>query len=522
MKIKNNSYNFGRCLKITFTKNVIDKNGNIVEVANEPLFRIQHSPEIDERLYVAMDVTVSDRPSAHDKDNPGFQGTVTIYNPTYKMLEVINQGATWVQDYINGKRKNKGTTAIKEFYASRLTCTIEAGYLDDNKQPQWNMILKGFVNGSSVSRVGVEEVLKFGVFDIDMMQKSHVAEQVITQIYDPSYSASRILDSMNKNRFEATWYTTLIKYIREWETYRQPTPRSVPEQQRLLVYDLSTKAKQEQFPSTKDMSRITEEERPFVPVSEFDRKKNNWFEVRFVNSLTLWQDLVRSAGRDWDNLAISVELEEALKTQKMPKNGAIYGTNLAQMLDGLCAVADYRVGWYKDKTNRSRNTYVIYPLGTQFNWVDGKKAGIKIWNYQNLLESPSVSGAGIMTVKMVFNPECVCGRTIALMLDRKLISEDGVTRDLSKMESGDFGSMGTSADLATYGTVQLGSTNALAAISKQVQQGKSRGYMFNVGFPIMSVKHELSTHKNTWSTTIQTVPVTAGLNNDIENLRKRR
>ena len=176
----------------------------------------------------------------------------------------------------------------------------------------------------------------------------------------------------------------------------------------------------------------------------------------------------------------------------------------------------------KDKTNTKRNTYVIYPLGTQFTWVKGENAGIKIWNYQNLLETPSVSGSGVMTVKMIFNPECECGRTIALMLDRSILSKDQMTRNLSKMESGDFGSMGTSADLASFGTVQLGATNALAAINKQVQQGKSRGYMFNVGFPIISVKHELSTYKDTWNTTIQTVPIAAGLNNDIESLKKKR
>ena len=77
-----------------------------------------------------------------------------------------------------------------------------------------------------------------------------------------------------------------------------------------------------------------------------------------------------------------------------------------------------------------------------------------------------------------------------------------------------------SASISTFGTVQLGASNAVAAINKQVQTGKSRGYMFNIGFPIMSVKHELSTYKGTWTTTVQTVPSTAGLTN--KNVTKVR
>jgi hypothetical protein len=87
--------------------------------------------------------------------------------------------------------------------------------------------------------------------------------------------------------------------------------------------------------------------------------------------------------------------------------------------------------------------------------------------------------------------------------------------------SGELGSLGTSADLATYGTVQLGQTNAVASVNKKAEVAKTNGYMFNIGFPIMSVKHELSTHKGTWTTTVQTVPVTAGLNyKQIKTIKK--
>lgn len=515
MNIKGQEYLYGRCLRVAFAgvKNVKDPSTG--KAMTE--FFITHAPDVNRDNYVAMDVSVTDRPNARSQGNPGWQATVTVYNPTQTLLNVINSGATWVTDYVseNAKSADKAN-AIKNFYASRLTCTISAGYLNKDGMPDWHVIMKGYVNGSSLARKGVEEVLTFGVMDIDMLDGSLVAEEQLANIYGEQYKMQRMSDANHLNKFEKTWYETLVKYIRMWETGRIADPQSDYDKNRSLQYELSTKPQQTLFPMRTDFSRITEEERPFTPISEVDRQKNNWFEIKFVSSLKQYLTTVRKLGRDIGDTFvgrgnIAVDLEVDLKKQIMPTNGAIYGVNLAQMLDGLCARACHRVGWYCDKTNRKRNTYIIYPLGNDPLWVDGEKAGIQIWNYQNLLESPSVSGAGIMTVKMTFNPSCVCGISLALMLDRTLIAGDDATRNLSRFESGDYGSMASSAQLATFGTVQLGSSNAVAATRRVVQDGKSRGYMFNIGFPIIEVKHELSTYGKNWTTTVKTVPMTAGL-----------
>jgi hypothetical protein len=315
----------------------------------------------------------------------------------------------------------------------------------------------------------------------------------------------------NTNKFETTWYQTLVKYIKQWEVERIPDPQSMPETRRKNAYNfLSTRPQQQITPLAEDRSRITNEDFPLIPVSNFDRQREDWFEIKFVKSVSDWLARTRNGGRDWGGGAIDVKLQEALTAYVMPANNAVYGINLAQMLDGLCAVVG-RIGWHRDITNRTRNTYLIYELGNEPLWVSKDKADIQIWNYQNLLESPSVSGAGIMTVKMVFNPECVCHRTLALILDPTVVSKDGATRDISGLESGLYGSMATQSSLANFGNVQISGSNAVAALNKGVQDGKSRGYLFNIGFPIVSVKHELSTYGNNWSTTVQTVPATVGL-----------
>lgn len=513
MKIKNNSYNFGRCVTIAF----VDQTKS-----EDEWFKIVHAPDVNPDWYVAMDITVTDRPSAHAKANPGFQGTVTIYNPPEMLINKINDSATWVNDYVKDNMNEKQReNAINKFYASRQTVTISAGYLTDDGKQDLHVILKGFIMGSSLARKGVEDVLTFGVFDENIFKVSRVADKELEKNRTTkSYENQRISDAQNKNKFGRTWYDTFVKYIKQFEMERLPDPKNQYAQNRKNTYEyLSTLVQQSNFPGRKDFSTITEQERPFINVSDYDRKRSDWFEVKFVKSSSMWKNEVFYGGRDRENRAIDVQLEEILKTQLMPSNGAVYGVNLAEMLDGICARANVRVGWERIvKPNDQRNTYLVYRLGAEPLWVEGKNAAIRIWNYQNLLESPSVSGSGIMTVKMVFNPMCECGLTLALMLDHNVVAGDKTIRDLTM--SGDWGSMATSASIATFGTVQLGASNAVAAINKQVQTGKSRGYMFNIGFPIMSVKHELSTHNGTWTTTVQTVPSTAGLTN--KNVTKVR
>lgn len=516
MKIGNNSYNFGRCLKVSFSNINATTNGKEITV-----FDIEHAPEVDRDKFVAMDVVVTDRPSARAKDNPGFQATVTIYNPARILLDIINGGATWVNSYISEKDSAiKRTNNIKRYYDSRLQCTISAGYVNDNGVPEYNQIIKGYVMGSSLSRKGVEEVLTFGVFDIDLEHDSLVLEEAVTT----KSIADKILEAQNTNKFADTWYDTLVKYIKKWETMRIDDPKSDYETRRKVAYAVLNPKNQEITPLSEDKSRTTYEDRPMIPVSDFDRNRSDWFEIKFVTSVADWLFYSKHGGRDWTGKAINVKLQEALMGYKMPTNNAVYGTNLAQMLDGLCAVVG-RIGWYRDIKNRTRNTYLIYELGDRPLWVQGEKAEIKIWNYQNLLESPSVSGSGIMTVKMIFNPECVCNLRLALMLEtevvvgtdtngrpivKKLASDDGIIRDITPLESGLIGSMSTTSEIANYGNIQISGSNPVAATNKKVQDAKSRGYLFNIGFPIISVKHELSTYGKNWTTTVQTVPTVAG------------
>lgn len=499
MKIGKDYYNFGRCVKITFS------NG----------YSLEHAPELNRDKFVAMDISVSDRPSASAKDKPGFQGNVTIFNPSKELLHTISGGATWIQQYI----KDNGSEAenyslTKDFYRSRLVVTVEAGYVVDegkNKKANYSTILKGYVMGSSLSHKGTDDVLSIGIYDIDIMNEPANIEK--------NYKKKTIADYVNESGFgdfADTWYKTLVKYIQLYETKRIPSRTDIPNIRRQMTYEISPAQTQENFPLSVDTSRTSYETLPYIDVSSTDRKKTDWFEIKFVQSLSDYL-VAKRAGKDLVSARgiVDVDLEIDCKNLKMP-NGSLSGANLAQMLDGLCAV-EGDLGWYRDvSTDMSRNTYVIYRMSKQKSFVRGENAAIRIWNYQNLLESPSVDGAGCLTIKMIFNPECICLKTIALMLDTNL--KTAVTRDISELTTGLLGSMATqTSGLSNYGNTQITGANAVAALRKEVSDATKKGYLFNTGFPIIKVEHRLSTYGKDWTTTVKTTPAIGGFRINKEN-----
>lgn len=489
MKIKGRDFNFGRCLKIEFYK------GNSLALV------VEHKPEVNPDCYVAMDVTVTDMPSPLASNKPGFMGNVTIYNPSKEVLTTIASGATWLSNYVNEETVSaitKKITAVsrenaietvesrapavytstmssvakergmKEYYQSRLRAFIYAGYVVKGV-PNYTRILGGYVNGSSFSHKGTDDVLKIGIYDIDINEISNSTLGYEDESIAMSKSVHRgsVLETKwidrAKTKFEPTWDSTLVKYVKNFET-----------------------------------EWLTE---------------NQELHVVYVKSLRDWLNSKSKTGLDAS--IISPSLKQKLQTQKMP-NGGINAHNLAGMLDGLCANASVRVDWLRDTDNVSVNTYVIYPLGNSKTITSGTRANIQIWNYQNLLETPSIDGAGKMTIKMVFNPQCACDKSIALMLDPTL-GETDVTRNIASFESSivvggrTVGSVSSTGNDAAVANNQITGNTNVQSQRKQANTANKSGYLFNTAFPIIRVEHTLSTYKSDWTTTVKTVPITGGL-----------
>lgn len=468
MKVNGRAFNFGRCLKIEFYK------GQNVALV------IEHAPEIDSSRYISMDVTVTDMPSPLKHDKPGFQGEITIYNPSKEVLTVIASGATWLSDFVNSEtqrlisktiesvEEGKRGIGMKEYYASRLRAIIYAGYVVEGV-PNYTRILGGYVNGSSFSHKGTDDVLKLGVYDIDMTEVSNsLLNQATESVFVNKNTAKGLVlekkwHEEEKTKFENTWHETLVKYIKKFETEWVETEGAI--------------------------------------------------NIIYIKSLSAWLDS-KSKVRVNESV-LNPTLERRLKAQKMP-NGGISSYTLAGMLDGLCANAEVRVDWRRIDTDVTMNTYLIFPIGGSKTIVRGERANIQIWNYQNLLETPSIDGAGKMTIKMVFNPQCVCNKSIALMLDPTL-GETDVTRNIASFEgsviadNNMIGSMSSTGNDAAVANNQITGNTNVHSQRKMSATSKKNGYLFNTGFPIIRVEHSLSTYNQNWTTTVKTVPITSGL-----------
>ena len=454
MIVNGRDFNFGRCLKIEFYK------GNALALV------VEHKPEIDPDYYVAMDVVVTDMPSPLASNKPGFMGNVTIYNPSKQLLTTIASGATWLSSFSDMKTEQEITKKVKqipempqntssvaanitktnmmqEYYKSRLRAVIYAGYVEKGV-PNYSRILGGYVNGSSFSHKGTDDILKIGIYDIDINEVSKSTLSFIEEAEALSKSTHRgsVLEakwiSESKTKFESTWNNTLEKYIKNFET---------------------------EWVNDEGIIKIL-----------YVKSLRDWFNSKSKTRL--------------DSSVLNEPLKKKLMAQKMPKGG-ISAYNLAGMLDGLCANASVPVYWLRDVKDVSANTYVIYPLGGK-TIVSGEYSTIQIWNYQNLLETPSIDGAGKMTIKMVFNPQCACNKTIALMLDPTLGQTD-VTRNISSFESSIVvggkmvGSMSSTGNDAAVANNQITGNTNVQSQRKQAQTADKSGYLFNTGFPIIRV-----------------------------------
>lgn len=506
MNIKGKEYNFGRCLRITFCS----WNGNSYQPTS---FIVEHAPELDRLKTIAMDVYVKDMPSASDKDQPGFMGNVTIYNPGAFLIKKISEGAVWLDQELGDEPENKKpeerATAVKNFFHKRLQVIIEAGYVQgrgDAKSANYNKIIKGFVQGSALYRKGTEWVLTFGIYDIDIDAFSSTIEDKYAEKTTEDY-----INEYSNNLFERTWYDTLIKYIKKYTEYRLPTEMMTASNTSKRIKTLGIPESQQ--PLARDADQLSVNQFPIRIVSEADREKSDWFEVFFVKSLDAYYQAKNSVGSN--SLTVrgvyDTDLQEEVKATNMPEGGSVTGHNIAQMLNGLCAIGG-NLHWVVDNEGVSKTRYIIWRGQPAKSFINGENAGIKIWNYQNLLESPAVAGNGMMTIKMIFNPKCKCLTTIALMLKNNIEVTDGTLVKASFQENLMESMTAQSSSLSTYGNIQVNGSNAVAALNKGVKDAQIRGNMFNKGFPIISVEHRLSTYGKDWTTIVKTSPSLSGFN----------
>lgn len=513
MKVNGLEYSFGKVMKVSF-----EREGAV-------LYTVEHNPRKDASLCGRIEATVTDMPSAHKDDQPGFSAKITIFNPPRDLLTLVANNASWMTDFARVDTSTMGTAAIaaeletqKPFYdKSRVMVALYAGYYNDSNPDDYgSALIRGYLNGSAWYMKNRDEVLVLEVHDISFTETSNKASLKSAELFKSEVQELEWVQENEKyRRGEVTFDSTFRKYVQRFQSDRLLGAQ--PPKQTLTFLGLTY------TPPQQTLEQCTSGR---VQVSSIERESQNWFKVLYVQSREAFMSAIKK------NPGGSVDKVLYPKLEVMCKDPAVNNVRkytdfysnagtLDGMLDELCRVAPMRVTWERVWENVSTLTFIVYPVGTTKKFVPGEQAQIQIWNYQNLLEAPAIDGAGMMTVKMLFNPECTTRVALALMLTDELGRANGVAPVSFKAGGQLLGSASSTAQNAVYSaTNQITGTQVLAS-ERQNKDAKTRlqkaeidkrGYMFNTGFPIIRVIHDLSTHGSNWSTTVRTVPMISGLN----------
>ena len=484
-------------------------------------FVIEYNPRKAPYLCPRLEAEITDTPASQLKNRPGYEAQLKIYNPNKDLLAVIASGMSHIL--------SSGT--VQAYYGRKLRVSIYAGYFSkpvtdlsgeqqmpkNKNEPNITVtnavntqdgatygsvpLFTGYVNNSFFVHKGVDNILTLACHDIDMTanQFNQLKLQAKGNSFTPVYKSSN--EDLRLKPQKATFDLCFRWLVTKLAQYCYPAKYHV------------------------DMGSTNPD--LLVPVPEADRglTHTSWFDVIYVKSLSAYKETV-AAGYGLDAVSRDPDLERVATDPSVVNKIHVDGfSTLASRepdaLNDLCATDGRRLGYYKDDEHFGRSVYVVFRLGNQHQSVPLKTRGIvKIINFQNLLETPTVSASGSLNIKMWFNRECEVWKHIALVLDSDYagsVEKTGVL-NINNLNFGtnDYNNqlivpLGGTASNAAVATTQLSTSMAVSAVAHYQQLAAKNGYLFNVGFLMTKVVHKLTTHGKDWTTVVQTVPQLAGV-----------
>lgn len=484
-------YNFDRCLKITlYTR---DSEGKVTKSCV-----MEYAPLKDPKLCPRMEATINDNPASELTANQaGFTAEVTFYNAVSNLKTILAGHQSFVTDFIENKNKVKegvramidspdNTSELEKYYANHAHIRIEAGYYNhENKTIDYGTpLFDGFVNSTVTYIEKNDEITKMYCANLDFTAMSAKAiggslGMCPTDVQKLAYQNLSTEDrKIRSGRDKSNWAAMCSVLCRNYLTQR-PNP----------LYLLGS--------TITDIS-------PLIPVSAADKKRNDWYEIRFIPSPN---------EKDNDDVELQARLTN---NARLDIHGFFTNADsIYTMLNELCSYKDADVGYIIDNEYKAGKVVVfIFPRGNTYEQTKGENAEIQIVNYQNLIGVPAVDNNGCLTVRMFLNKACKPLLKLALMLDQGKGSKSTTGGDLVINPVGDGREViGPSGGLSPYqGLIQGARALSLAFYQANARFAEANGYMFNVGFPMIKIRHELATHGNAWYTTVKTVPAYQGVN----------
>lgn len=514
--MSNNSFNFDRCLKLVFSGgNLGFTKQNGKEVPNK--FVVEYNPRKASYLCPRLEAEVIDTPTSALKQRPGYEATIRIFNPSSDILAVIGSGIS-----------NVATSAtVQDYYKKKLRVTIYAGYFtqpasnltaqeqmpDDRKTDTITVsdhvdaedratysdscLFSGYVNSSFLDHKSTDNILTLRCHDVDMSanQFNQIRLNYMDSNYKPVFKQEAERLKPNKNTFDLCfrWLVTMLA------DYCYPTDAQIPSG------------------SSNPANMIP------VPASDRGKTHTGWFEVLYMVDPAAYRQGLQE-GKGLNEMLIYQDLQVAATDASLPNKINVDGfytlaTRESDALNDLCTADGRRLGYYKDTGHFGKTVYVVYPRGSKKNTVPLDTKGIvKVINFQNLLETPTVAATGSLNVKMWFNRDCQARKYLALVLDSTYTGNQEETGllNINKLNFGKLADnqlivpLGGTSDNAAVATTQLNTSMAISALASFQKTAAKNGYMFNQPFLMVKVVHKLTTHGKDWTTTVQTVPMLTG------------
>lgn len=465
------SFCTNRILRITFAGKNIKNNGGV--------FVVEYCPMADDRLCARIEATVRTLPVVLNKDSsPGFSAKIKIYNPPAELLEVINQHAGWAI----------GSKDLASYYSERCVVKVEAGYWKNNKR-DYTVIFgsdnKGWLNTSAYYRKGVDNILELYCHNVDISGSEYQAMKTSLEVSREGAGFQKVTyDNFKKsartNKAGETWAAFISNVIREYAELRAPKDP---------LGDLGQSLR---YPT-----------RPPVPVTDADRAglTGKWFELRFI----------QEPKKNLEPGYVSVDnptLRGLMNTTSPARAVTLNGSTFKEKMNQLASAFPGGFMWSEDLSFMNGVTrYYIWQVtgNTAELSAEAKKQqaivmsppDIIIYNFQNMLQVPSVDGAGCFTMKMLFNPKVVPGLGIMLKWDDGKVNGNQIS-DFTK------GVMTTMQLGQYFPGLQGGDKQANIAALRA-----NNGYLFDTTYRVGYVTHTLSTHTSSWSTEVKTLSLKA-------------
>lgn len=468
-------YQMNRIMRVSVTGSYTTVNDKGVPTTSNETIVYEYCPLADSRLNARIDARVEDRPVVNTKnDNPGFAAKITIYNPSNELLTMINQNAKWVLDY-----KNK---SAEQYNRSRCKVRLEAGYYDPQKYPGnegkgYTNIFEGRLNTSSYYRKGVDNILELLCHDIDLS-----GTEVQNLIKDATGAGGSVVTTYAQNIVGALGKKKLIGVAgHSWDEFMT-----------LMIDNYGVK-------------KHTVVNDPVAMMSRIVKEANRTGTGRTVQFDMVYIKPPSNLAHPSQGMVVDRELAgyaDNLDVKGIVVNAATFSAKMEE----LCGYFPGEMRWKLDD-NRSyvdKPTYYFWIANpgrigskTKYNSTVNIKNLVTIYNFQNMLQVPSVDGAGCFSMKMLFHPDIVplCG--IELRWDPNYKLGNAISPYTEGVAS-------TASIGQYYPSLQAGTK-----LFQVASIAKTNGYLFNKVYQAGNVVHNLSTHSNNWYTEVKTLAVFA-------------